>query len=34
MAINLNKVTLEKQGDSHKIDLSKGINPIRRLSLI
>jgi tellurite resistance protein TerA len=24
MAINLNKVTLEKQGDSHKIDLSKG----------
>ena len=23
MAINLNKVTLEKQGDSHKIDLSK-----------
>ena len=24
MAINLNKITLEKQGDSHKIDLSKG----------
>ena len=24
MAINLNKVTLEKQGDSHKIDLTKG----------
>lgn len=24
MAINLNKVTLEKQGDSHRIDLSKG----------
>jgi tellurite resistance protein TerA len=23
MAINLNKITLEKQGDSHKIDLSK-----------
>lgn len=26
MAINLNKITLEKQGDSHKIDLSKGGN--------
>ena len=24
MAINLNKITLEKQGDSHKIDLTKG----------
>lgn len=24
MAINLSKVTLEKQGDSHKIDLTKG----------
>ncbi len=24
MAINLDKITLEKQGDSHKIDLSKG----------
>ncbi|MDR0982447.1 MAG: stress protein [Culturomica sp.] len=24
MAINLNKITLEKQGDSHRIDLSKG----------
>ena len=24
MSINLNKITLEKQGDSHKIDLTKG----------
>jgi len=24
MAINLNKITLEKKGDSHKIDLTKG----------
>ncbi|OAV67378.1 putative protein involved in stress response [Bacteroidales bacterium Barb6] len=23
MAINLDKITLEKQGDSHKIDLTK-----------
>lgn len=28
MAINLNKITLEKQGDTHKIDLTKGGNSI------
>ena len=32
MAINLNKVTLEKQGDSHKIDLTKrGDNPSKEI---
>ncbi|MDR2466303.1 MAG: stress protein [Prevotellaceae bacterium] len=32
MAINLNKITLEKQGDSHKIDLTKrGDSPAKEI---
>jgi tellurite resistance protein TerA len=32
MAINLNKITLEKQGDSHKIDLTKkGDNALKEI---
>ena len=34
MAINLNKITLEKQGDSHKIDLTKGGNVSSREIII
>lgn len=34
MAINLNKITLEKQGDSHKIDLSKGGSAISKEIII